>query len=244
MSININFRSTISHGFVRFCLCALLMGCFGRSLFSADKEKESESAWDLQLLSTVVPEFKVEKTPMPQALGKLFQLVFGDSKAEDWSSSFQLIDDQGKKISLDDRLITLDLVNAPAGQILDYITELSGCHWKVRGWPGAPNLVIESMTIIDDSERFLYSEGIHCTVSGARLLGLKPDINRLEIKELFKRYGVEFEEEQLVFWDAKTGMLAVRHKPKMIEYIRTLISLSDKGWSLVKTDQQESPNKK
>ncbi len=235
----------IKREFVRFCLCALLIGCFCRFSFGADKVTKIEDDWDLKLLTTVVPEFKVEKIPAPRALAKLFASVFGGKESDDWSSQFQLIDDDGKKVSLDDRLITLDLVNASAEKIMDYITELAGCHWEIRGWPGGPDLVIESLTRLDDSERLLYSKGIYCSEAGAHLLGLKPDMSRLEIKSLFKRYGVEFDnDEQLVFWNATTGMLAVRHKPKTIEYIRTLISLSDKGWSLVKTDQKESPKNK
>lgn len=240
-----SFYSMIYSGFVRSFLCTLLAATFIPSSFGADKVNKIEEAWDLKLLTTVVHEFKIEKMPVPKALAKLFASIFGGKESDDWSSQFQLIDDDGKQVSLDDRLITLDLVNAPAQKIMDYITELAGCHWEIRGWPGGPDLVIESLTRLDDSERLLYSKGIYCSEAGADLLGLKREMSRVETKSLFKRYGVEFDnDEQLAFWNASTGILAVRHRPEAIAYIRTLISLSEKGWSLVKTDQQESPNKK
>ncbi|CAN5792433.1 hypothetical protein BH11VER1_BH11VER1_23860 [soil metagenome] len=245
MSISDHFCSTMLRGIVLWCLFALLVRCFVGSSCGADKITKIEDAWDLKLLTTVVPEFKVEKMPAPRALAKLFASIFGGKESDDWSGAINLIDDQGKKVTLEDRLITLDLVNSNTGEILNYIAELSGCHWKIWGWPGAPVLVLESMTMIDDSDLFLYSTGIPCSAKAARALGLKPEMTELQVEAALKRFDVVFDDdEQLAFWNSKSGLLAVRHHPETIAYIRTLISLSDKGWSLVKTDQTESPNKK
>lgn len=202
------------------------------------QEKGELFTGDLRILTAVIPHYKVDGVSTKDALEKVISLALGD-KAEEDGIAILLATDRENQSS-----ITLELSDVSAQQIIEYLAELSGNHWKITGPLGAPSIQFNPILGCDLSDRWQQSIAFRCSKKVAFSLGINAEMTPQQTAAVFSKYGVELGEESAVYWSAKNEMMGVRNLQSQNTIIQALVTFMENGWSLVKTDQTESLNKK
>lgn len=201
---------------------ALVFLALGLLSFGELQAAEDLFLEDLKLLSAQIDEYKVENVPVEEALMRMFEKAGVDGVP------VSFVDDEGREIdpaSLGD--VSLNLRDARAGEIIEYIAELKSCRTKFWGRPGVPVLSFIKTSFGDDTSSFYHSMWMECPVEAAKVLGLKPGMDQLAVRKVFERYGAEFGRKAAVVWNEKSGLLAVRGETTGM--IPAMVKLAAKG---------------
>lgn len=135
------------------------------------------------MLAKTVPHYKIENLALENAVSHLWKQVLG---REPMGLGVK-VETSEYKTSL-----SLDVRETSARQILDYLAELSGCHWSVRGW-GSEGLSLYFTGIVDCG-KMVYADTFVLNDQGLSTFGLSKDAAAQDLIPVLEHYGIRFAE--------------------------------------------------
>jgi len=192
---------------------------------AVDEEIKRALHEDLRVLTQTIPSYLVTQMPATKALEQLWIKACGHKP-----HSIDFV--WRTRNNLPERNIDLELHDVPVLQVISYICELSGSHWRIRGIESV-SMQFE-LTAIDEndcSDNWVAVGIADITDKAAKKLGLTHAMSSDVIIERLKRYGVKFYENRFpsASYDANTGKIAAIMPKDEVMYLQALARMADLG---------------
>lgn len=202
------------------------------SLSNAQEDGKTFTS-DLRLLTAVIPKYHVEYATLKEATEKLMALALGDH-ADKSGLAIEMPEQEASS------RITMKLEDTSAQEILRYISELAAASYEIKFKGGNVSVLVwRWVSDCESTREFNGSTAFRCSRESANALGVKPEMTPEEVAAALSKYGVDFDQGSAVMWNEETEMMAVRNTPSQRAFIQSLVTVIDKGWSLVKTEGKQ-----
>jgi hypothetical protein len=218
-------RSCGTLPYLLLTLTGLIIQCLAaQTLQKNEASTDTQHHDDLRILAAPVAHYEIYGATPEEAILQLWKQVLGREPT---------IPIMIPPATTERRVVTMDVSDNPGSQILEYIAQLSGCHWSLRGWD-ANGLRLEFTPIkeTDDTGLMLYGDALELNEEGRNTFGLTSKITPDQLMAILESYGLNFGEAErrgVTSYRPEDQTLVVVVPKDQLNLARTLINLANKG---------------